>query len=129
MGAADRPWTADRRILRLLQYWRDGRPGPGLLPGRQAIDPIVLGPDLLPLMALVEPIDDGRRFRFRLVGTELARNAGLDLTGRYVDERSEEHTSELQSLMRLSYAVFCLKKKNNTNTNTHTLPTRLTQQH
>src|SRR3546814_8752038 len=28
-------------------------------------------------------------------------------------ERSEEHTSELQSLMRTSYAVFCLKKKNN----------------
>src|SRR3546814_91444 len=30
--------------------------------------------------------------------------------------RSEEHTSELQSLMRISYAVFCLKKKNNNNT-------------
>src|SRR3546814_10884201 len=30
--------------------------------------------------------------------------------------RSEEHTSELQSLMRNSYAVFCLKKKNNTHT-------------
>src|SRR3546814_8200154 len=29
------------------------------------------------------------------------------------DERSEEHTSELQSLMRISYAVFCLKKKSN----------------
>src|SRR3546814_5710036 len=29
-----------------------------------------------------------------------------------VDYRSEEHTSELQSLMRISYAVFCLKKKN-----------------
>src|SRR3546814_3828700 len=29
------------------------------------------------------------------------------------DRRSEEHTSELQSLMRISYAVFCLKKKNN----------------
>src|SRR3546814_8713199 len=29
-------------------------------------------------------------------------------------ERSEEHTSELQSLMRISYAVFCLKKKNET---------------
>src|SRR3546814_4712563 len=28
------------------------------------------------------------------------------------DHRSEEHTSELQSLMRISYAVFCLKKKN-----------------
>src|SRR3546814_6810602 len=30
--------------------------------------------------------------------------------------RSEEHTSELQSLMRISYAVFCLKKKTNSNT-------------
>src|SRR3546814_11135781 len=29
----------------------------------------------------------------------------------YVSDRSEEHTSELQSLMRISYAVFCLKKK------------------
>src|SRR3546814_1864975 len=33
-------------------------------------------------------------------------------------DRSEEHTSELQSLMRISYAVFCLKKKNTTNTYT-----------
>src|SRR3546814_6091121 len=30
------------------------------------------------------------------------------------EQRSEEHTSELQSLMRISYAVFCLKKKKNT---------------
>src|SRR3546814_9727786 len=34
--------------------------------------------------------------------------------------RSEEHTSELQSLMRISYAVFCLKKKNTNKTNKHT---------
>src|SRR3546814_5000859 len=33
-------------------------------------------------------------------------------------DRSEEHTSELQSLMRISYAVFCLKKKNRTNKRT-----------
>src|SRR3546814_7791577 len=33
--------------------------------------------------------------------------------------RSEEHTSELQSLMRISYAVFCLKKKTIQNNNTH----------
>src|SRR3546814_8238190 len=32
--------------------------------------------------------------------------------GMGIDKRSEEHTSELQSLMRISYAVFCLKKKN-----------------
>src|SRR3546814_5735077 len=35
--------------------------------------------------------------------------------------RSEEHTSELQSLMRISYAVFCLKKTINT-THSHTIP-------
>src|SRR3546814_7592772 len=34
--------------------------------------------------------------------------------GQVADDRSEEHTSELQSLMRISYAVFCLKKKKNT---------------
>src|SRR3546814_6900838 len=43
--------------------------------------------------------------------------AALDADGfrpRGIPERSEEHTSELQSLMRISYAVFCLKKKPNT---------------
>src|SRR3546814_2691200 len=39
------------------------------------------------------------------------RNAGNRL-----NDRSEEHTSELQSLMRISYAVFCLKKKKKNNT-------------
>src|SRR3546814_7880359 len=40
---------------------------------------------------------------------ELLHFRGRDLPG----VRSEEHTSEIQSLMRISYAVFCLKKKNN----------------
>src|SRR3546814_2100581 len=39
-----------------------------------------------------------------------SRHAEPALRGR--KDRSEEHTSELQSLMRISYAVFCLKKKN-----------------
>src|SRR3546814_7175079 len=49
---------------------------------------------------------------------EIAMLRGLGLAARYVSgyirtvrQRSEEHTSELQSLMRISYAVFCLKKK------------------
>src|SRR3546814_16766773 len=53
----------------------------------------------------------------------LAHGIGADIAGlqrigarRHVaDERSEEHTSELQSLMRISYAVFCLKKKKKKN--------------
>src|SRR3546814_7482048 len=43
----------------------------------------------------------------------LAAGAGAEIAGhrRPAKRRSEEHTSELQSLMRISYAVFCLKKK------------------
>src|SRR3546814_2703405 len=40
---------------------------------------------------------------------------GADGVAHHADRRSEEHTSELQSLMRISYAVFCLKKKKNRN--------------
>src|SRR3546814_3111969 len=43
--------------------------------------------------------------------TSEALNALEELVRRFPDSRSEEHTSELQSLMRISYAVFCLKKK------------------
>src|SRR3546814_2611173 len=51
-----------------------------------------------------QPADRERLCAF---GTDFDRN----LIGRTADARSEEHTSELQSLMRISYAVFCLKKK------------------
>src|SRR3546814_2020164 len=44
--------------------------------------------------------------------------AALHRQGKDVQLRSEEHTSELQSLMRISYAVFCLKKKNKITTKT-----------
>src|SRR3546814_3550128 len=42
---------------------------------------------------------------------QLGKHLGNIPFDRFVAERSEEHTSELQSLMRISYAVFCLKKK------------------
>src|SRR3546814_5306661 len=64
--------------------------------------------------APADALDEGRD-----VGVEPQRQAVLQdqCTCLVVDEgaaagRSEEHTSELQSLMRISYAVFCLKKKN-----------------
>src|SRR3546814_1157308 len=46
-------------------------------------------------------------------------HAGLGAVAHAEAVRSEEHTSELQSLMRISYAVFCLKKKKNKNIHTH----------
>src|SRR3546814_6810168 len=44
-------------------------------------------------------------------GTETALARVVSVFGAARPHRSEEHTSELQSLMRISYAVFCLKKK------------------
>src|SRR3546814_951251 len=50
---------------------------------------------------------------FRYPPSEAVRAAsGCHCVKRRLSWRSEEHTSELQSLMRISYAVFCLKKKN-----------------
>src|SRR3546814_7443274 len=53
--------------------------------------------------------------RFGGAGTVRRLGCGMRPPG----TRSEEHTSELQSLMRISYAVFCLKKKNNAFTTMH----------
>src|SRR3546814_7890706 len=62
----------------------------------------------------------GRAYQIPIVRPLLSRKIpwpGLWLSPR--NFRSEEHTSELQSLMRISYAVFCLKKKNKITVNTH----------
>src|SRR3546814_5543870 len=47
----------------------------------------------------------------RYVAVDRAHPTGFQFKSRSDDGRSEEHTSELQSLMRISYAVFCLKQK------------------
>src|SRR3546814_8636223 len=52
---------------------------------------------------------EGSSFFMDIVPSQANR---LTETSSCIDKRSEEHTSELQSLMRISYAVFCLKKKN-----------------
>src|SRR3546814_1747819 len=65
----------------------------------------------------VEFLGDSAR-RFDLARDHLAQVLQMDVAGDELgeavdhrDDRSEEHTSELQSLMRISYAVFCSKKK------------------
>src|SRR3546814_6096131 len=50
--------------------------------------------------------------------TENVQDVPLSITAISSSDRSEEHTSELQSLMRISYAVFCLKKKKKQKSNT-----------
>src|SRR3546814_10569782 len=67
---------------------------------------------------------DGARRRRRAV--RMVRGVG---GGRGSRGRSEEHTSELQSLMRISYAVFCLKKKKTNKENTIINTTSVQPQH
>src|SRR3546814_4016061 len=55
----------------------------------------------------------------RDAGGEDVKAPVMILDRRRKDARSEEHTSELQSLMRISYAVFCLTKKKKTQTHTN----------
>src|SRR3546814_2345125 len=85
-------------------------------------------PHDLSCLALCRPVPrpSVRRRRSQARGDQLDRytfvgKAGWDrYAGRSLQgggSRSEEHTSELQSLMRISYAVLCLKKKNNINKN------------
>src|SRR3546814_8246774 len=68
--------------------------------------------------ALAKPIDprtlamnQGSRVLLEQLGAWPAHSASIETV--HVSQRSEEHQSELQSLMRISYAVFCLKKKTN----------------
>src|SRR3546814_2838008 len=74
------------------------------------------------------PAVDRHHHRRRRADAAVVQHAGADRRHRTVRypvsartiSRSEEHTSELQSLMRISYAVFCLKKKKkNKHTTTH----------
>src|SRR3546814_10512799 len=55
---------------------------------------------------------EGRNFLVEVLELRLVRIRQFRAVVHEVGVRSEEHTSELQSLMRISYAVFCLKKKN-----------------
>src|SRR3546814_3319282 len=77
-----------------------------------SVDPSELGisapqavSELLQAGAVIARRDSDGSVYFRALGNDAQRIADLV-------SRSEEHTSELQSLMRISYAVFCLKKKN-----------------
>src|SRR3546814_5468576 len=87
-----------------------GWPGPGLAPQPQNSSIRPLGrsnPSAMSLLPapLVSPLPGSGPSS----GTDLPSLA----CGSNQWSRSEEHTSELQSLMRISYAVFCLKKQNN----------------
>src|SRR3546814_2853168 len=79
----------------------------GLMPQNviDLLEPEAVSPAVLALVA-----DEAPNRVVLCAGAGSFEQARIGMT-----ERSEEHTSELQSLMRISYAVFCLKKKNTHN--------------
>src|SRR3546814_7898530 len=96
------PWRSpDRAARHLRQPQTVERNGQGKRAGQAR----VIGPHRTRRQG--HPHVGGHR---NLYGTQ----AAADYRGRRRLWRSEEHTSELQSLMRISYAVFCLKKKKKT---------------
>src|SRR3546814_8042608 len=70
----------------------------------------------------IETVSSAKRLASLAITNLQPAFAPCERAGRALSEaaarRSEEHTSELQSLMRISYAVFCLKKKNKKQTQT-----------
>src|SRR3546814_8063527 len=78
---------------------------------REAVDVLGIGAgQVLPQrIGGVQVPETGLARGLDVVGVEITLRPAQVIAGR----RSEEHTSELQSLMRISYAVFCLKKKKN----------------
>src|SRR3546814_3244035 len=76
-----------------------------------AVGPLIGARQRRGRVALMKPLARDRRV-VEIVGQGGKQRRGFGP----VVERSEEHTSEIQSLMRISYAVFCLKKKNNQRT-------------
>src|SRR3546814_10157210 len=80
-----------------------------LLFARQALDRGILRDKSLQYGSGRQPLSRDRLYRRS--GRRRARDHQLQTTPHVWRARSEEHTSELQSLMRIPYAVFCLKKK------------------
>ena len=70
-------------IRQLFAYWL--QLGGGAAPERHLVDPAMIK-DLLPYLMLVEFTDDPFRIRYRLTGTRVDQQTGLNLTNRYLDE-------------------------------------------
>jgi hypothetical protein len=91
----------DQRLKSLYRYWTAKRTGRAL-PGRPDIDPADLL-TTLPHLLLIDVIEGGQDFRYRLVGTEIQRHIGRPVTGHLVSETlSGEYLDYIHSLHRLT---------------------------
>lgn len=98
------PEASEAEFRDLLAYWQS-KLLPGVLPGRQHLDPTELPPRHLSQLLLMDVVDDParrppRRFRFRLAGTAFTAITGRDVTGLFYDQvgASERLGPVLQAL-------------------------------
>ena len=78
-------FRTDPILREALAYWEAKR-GTRPMPRRRDIDPSELPRHLLPQLQLIDVVEDGRRFYFRLVGTAIVEAFGAEFTGKYVEE-------------------------------------------
>src|SRR3546814_3044002 len=100
MSTAWAPDSWRERVAAQQPRWPDEAALEASLKQLHTLPPLVFAGEARALTADLAQVADGKAFL--LQAGDCAES---------FDSRSEEHTSELQSLMRISYAVFCLKKK------------------
>jgi hypothetical protein len=87
---------ASPRIRALFDYWRSLAVD-GVVPARSSVDPAAIK-SLLPNLMIVELSPEPLRVRYRLVGTEVVRFTGIDITWHYLDELELDEFSEAELL-------------------------------
>jgi hypothetical protein len=89
---------AEPVLRRLLAEWQAAPAGPNGIPAESFIDPFRLRymiENLIVVEIAARPGDGGRRYRYRLIGTDLVAHTGRDHTGRWVDQHSDAALAEL----------------------------------
>lgn len=88
----------DVRLAWFYRAWQAARSDDGP-PSRSFVDPLALAP-LLGSIVLFDVIGDPRRFRYRLMGTDIADRIGSDLTGKWLDEHpAPAHREAIEALL------------------------------
>ncbi len=83
------------KLRDLYRYWR-GKCREGAFPGRADIDPTEI-PALLPHVFLIDIVDGGHDFRYRLLGTHIIESVGFEFTGQLVSEFMRDPEEELRA--------------------------------